>query len=174
MKVTVWRPDTCGCTILYTWDETAPADQRVHTVVAAINAGKTGGFAVLPPGRDVAATHRTEACEHHLGLPAHGCSFDANGDVRCHTHQGARTCLAEIVVGENQAKNAAHASIAAHLPDRWHARDEWDEPLPDATRMGAVSFYYDADRRLHAVLHEAIAGEVRRAVSEAHPHIVVH
>jgi len=31
-KITTWRPDTCGCVILYQWDDAVPDDQLVHTV----------------------------------------------------------------------------------------------------------------------------------------------
>lgn len=27
-----WQPDTCMCEIEYTWDDTVPQDQRVHTM----------------------------------------------------------------------------------------------------------------------------------------------
>lgn len=33
LKTTIWRPDTCACTILYQWDDSVPDDQRVHTPV---------------------------------------------------------------------------------------------------------------------------------------------
>ncbi len=26
-----WKPDTCKCSIQYTWDDSVPVDQRVHT-----------------------------------------------------------------------------------------------------------------------------------------------
>ncbi len=32
LKTTRWSPDTCDCVIEYTWDNTVPQDQRVHTV----------------------------------------------------------------------------------------------------------------------------------------------
>lgn len=31
MKETVWSPDTCGCRLVYEWDETLPDTSRVHT-----------------------------------------------------------------------------------------------------------------------------------------------
>lgn len=30
MKQTTWRPDTCGCEIVFEWDETIPASERQH------------------------------------------------------------------------------------------------------------------------------------------------
>lgn len=30
-KITRWRPDTCGCEIEYSWDDSVPLEQRVHT-----------------------------------------------------------------------------------------------------------------------------------------------
>lgn len=32
IKTTRWSPDTCGCVIDYTWDDTTDLDTRVHTV----------------------------------------------------------------------------------------------------------------------------------------------
>lgn len=31
IKVTTWRPDTCGCVIQYEWDDSLSNDLRVHT-----------------------------------------------------------------------------------------------------------------------------------------------
>lgn len=31
-----WRPDTCGCDLIFAWDDTLPVAQRVHTGTAAI------------------------------------------------------------------------------------------------------------------------------------------
>ena|SRR3990167_434302 len=33
IKKTTWRPDTCGCKIVYAWDSDAEADKRTHTFV---------------------------------------------------------------------------------------------------------------------------------------------
>lgn len=30
INVTTWRPDTCGCEALYSWDTEVPAEARVH------------------------------------------------------------------------------------------------------------------------------------------------
>ena len=32
IQTTRWSPDTCKCEIEYTWDDTVPQDQRVHTM----------------------------------------------------------------------------------------------------------------------------------------------
>jgi hypothetical protein len=32
-QVTTWRPDTCNCTISYSWDDSVPAEKRVHTYI---------------------------------------------------------------------------------------------------------------------------------------------
>jgi len=34
IRTTQWSPDTCGCTVDYTWDDTVAQDQRVHTFAA--------------------------------------------------------------------------------------------------------------------------------------------
>jgi hypothetical protein len=31
---TTWRPDTCGCEIVYEWDRDLPAEERVHSAVS--------------------------------------------------------------------------------------------------------------------------------------------
>ena len=31
IKITTWRPDTCGCELEYEWDDTTTGDNRVHT-----------------------------------------------------------------------------------------------------------------------------------------------
>lgn len=31
IQTTRWSPDTCSCVFEYTWDDSVPADQRVHT-----------------------------------------------------------------------------------------------------------------------------------------------
>jgi len=30
MQTTRWKPDTCGCTVEYTWDDTVPQETRTH------------------------------------------------------------------------------------------------------------------------------------------------
>ncbi len=32
IKETLWRPDTCGCEIVYAWDSEAAETQRTHTI----------------------------------------------------------------------------------------------------------------------------------------------
>jgi len=32
-KITLWKPDTCDCILLYEWDDQIPNDLRVHTPV---------------------------------------------------------------------------------------------------------------------------------------------
>lgn len=34
IKITTWRPDTCGCTVEYSWDDAVPLNLRVHTFSA--------------------------------------------------------------------------------------------------------------------------------------------
>lgn len=31
LQRTIWRPDTCGCALIYTWDSSVPLASRVHT-----------------------------------------------------------------------------------------------------------------------------------------------
>ena len=38
IKVTKWRPDTCGCEIDYQWDDAQNEDVRTHTVFEVIKA----------------------------------------------------------------------------------------------------------------------------------------
>lgn len=35
IQQTQWTPDTCGCVLVYEWDDTVPQDQRIHTPVSA-------------------------------------------------------------------------------------------------------------------------------------------
>lgn len=35
INVTKWSPDTCGCVHNYSWDDSVPQDQRVHTHVSS-------------------------------------------------------------------------------------------------------------------------------------------
>ena len=37
IKTTKWRPDTCGCELEYTWDDSVSADQRTHTLLNVLN-----------------------------------------------------------------------------------------------------------------------------------------
>ena len=46
-KITVWRPDTCGCELHLEWDDAAPIESRTHDPVH-----------VVP-------------CEHHAHHPTH-------------------------------------------------------------------------------------------------------
>lgn len=32
IRTTRWKPDTCGCTLEYTWDDTVAEDVRTHTM----------------------------------------------------------------------------------------------------------------------------------------------
>jgi len=34
MQTTKWKPDTCGCELEYSWDDTVPQDERVHVPTA--------------------------------------------------------------------------------------------------------------------------------------------
>lgn len=45
IKTTLWRPDTCGCEIEYTWDTNTTEDLRVHELLRI-----------------------KSKCEHHAGL----------------------------------------------------------------------------------------------------------
>ena len=36
-KITRWSPDTCECILEYTWDDSVPEDQRVHTPTSIVN-----------------------------------------------------------------------------------------------------------------------------------------
>lgn len=31
---TTWRPDTCGCVIVYEWDTEVPEDERTHALIS--------------------------------------------------------------------------------------------------------------------------------------------
>lgn len=37
LQVTRWSPDTCGCILEYEWNDTQPADTRVHSFKNAIH-----------------------------------------------------------------------------------------------------------------------------------------
>lgn len=32
IQKTKWKPDTCGCEIVYEWDDTVPQEERTHTL----------------------------------------------------------------------------------------------------------------------------------------------
>jgi len=36
IKVTRWTPDTCECVLEYSWDDSVPEDQRVHTPTQSV------------------------------------------------------------------------------------------------------------------------------------------
>ncbi len=36
-KITRWSPDTCGCVIEYSWDDSVPSDSRVHSLSTYVN-----------------------------------------------------------------------------------------------------------------------------------------
>lgn len=37
IQTTRWSPDTCGCKVEYTWDDTVPQEQRIHTFSKLVN-----------------------------------------------------------------------------------------------------------------------------------------
>ena len=37
IKTTRWSPDTCGCVLEYTWDDTQPESTRIHNFSRAVN-----------------------------------------------------------------------------------------------------------------------------------------
>lgn len=43
IRITKWRPDTCGCEVDYEWDDTVSQDERVHTAVATIKCAEHDG-----------------------------------------------------------------------------------------------------------------------------------
>ena len=38
LQKTLWSPDTCGCQIEYSWDDTVPQEQRTHSVSKILKA----------------------------------------------------------------------------------------------------------------------------------------
>ncbi len=34
IRLTTWRPDTCDCEVVYSWDDALPAEERIHTAHA--------------------------------------------------------------------------------------------------------------------------------------------
>lgn len=39
LHTTLWSPDTCGCSIEYSWDDAVSEDLRIHTLVAIARKG---------------------------------------------------------------------------------------------------------------------------------------
>ena len=55
IQTTTWRPDTCDCELHYSWDDSVPAEERVHKPESVVitSSGQT-----LP----------TVECQHHVGM----------------------------------------------------------------------------------------------------------
>lgn len=53
LNETTWSPDTCGCVIVYEWDDSLPSEERIHTfkradkVCAAHLSGSPNKMAVV-------------------------------------------------------------------------------------------------------------------------------
>lgn len=58
LHTTRWRPDTCGCTIEYEWDDAQPEDARVHHL------------------------SKISQCEHHAHLDGPGAFEGVKGENR--------------------------------------------------------------------------------------------
>jgi hypothetical protein len=37
IRVTTWSPDTCGCTLEYSWDDAEPEDARTHSLSRVVH-----------------------------------------------------------------------------------------------------------------------------------------
>lgn len=48
IRTTLWKPDTCSCEIEYSWDDTVPQDQRVHTPVRSVRKCAAHAAATTP------------------------------------------------------------------------------------------------------------------------------
>jgi hypothetical protein len=56
IRTTKWRPDTCGCEIEYSWDDSIPQDQRTHSI------SKVNSVCVLHP------QHAGDPVNHFVAL----------------------------------------------------------------------------------------------------------
>ena len=62
MTITTLHPDTCGCTLHYSWDETVDASVRVHTPVDTVT---TWDGKVLPAVKCAIHAGAVDAVAHH-------------------------------------------------------------------------------------------------------------
>lgn len=53
-KLTTWRPLTCSCEIVYSWDSDVPENNRTHTIVSHAHCGEK--HAVGLPGETLEAS----------------------------------------------------------------------------------------------------------------------
>lgn len=63
IKTNIWRPDTCGCQIIYQWDSDLPDDQRVHTPIPG--GIDSNGKPILPIICDLHSELSTDHVKHH-------------------------------------------------------------------------------------------------------------
>jgi hypothetical protein len=72
IRTTQWKPDTCGCVAVYSWDDAVPDAQRVHTLVS------------LDP------------CPAHAGLATNLARFDAVNDENSRKNLAKAEILAKV------------------------------------------------------------------------------
>lgn len=88
LRRTLWRPDTCSCTVVFEWDDTVPQNSRVHTPVADPLTTKCAAHAGATTPADhyadlMGENPRKNKAEARLlaAFPAKLGTTNANGDV---------------------------------------------------------------------------------------------
>jgi hypothetical protein len=87
ISYTLWQPDTCRCSLIYSWDSDLPEEQREYIVVE-----KT-------PDEQ----HYTKFCEHHSDEQV----GESLSDYRSHTENVQKNKVHKIVADEMIPSNVA-------------------------------------------------------------------
>lgn len=55
--ITTWRPDTCECEVQYSWDDSVPAEERVHSLHKVVKACAEHPADAHEVGTDMSQVH---------------------------------------------------------------------------------------------------------------------
>lgn len=123
--ITTWKPDTCDCIIHYEWDDSVPAEERVHTPVESVT---THDGRVIP--RHVCAVHA-------------GTIENAGKEVEHH----------DKIKEENTRKNQVLGHILENSPDLTELVQKEDGSMVKEFKKGlAPEWSFDASRNLKVSL----------------------
>lgn len=86
INITTWTPDTCGCQIHYAWDDSVPAEERIHSPVEGVTAH---GGTFIP-------TKRCQHHEHHKDTRAHHDAVLEENQRKNKLHAHVMECFPEL------------------------------------------------------------------------------
>lgn len=129
IRVNSWSPDTCGCIVLYSWDDAVPAEERVHSPVHEHK------------NQTTEEETKTKRCQHH-DTP------DIPDIIDLH----------ECIRSENETKNAIYAHLLDDHPRLVRTRVENDNEIRELDPAAGFTFSFSGEgknRRLQVELRGA-------------------